>query len=59
MQTGQRPAQNGVSLCFSRIVWGLQPVPSGKKCAHKTKLRGESIAGRYYIKFSEWLIAVQ
>jgi hypothetical protein len=57
------------NLTRVRLIWGkhglywvvrnLRPFPSSKKCAHKNKLREESIACRHYIKFSEWLMAMQ
>jgi len=36
-----------------QIAGNPRPFSTGKKCAHKTKLREEVVAGRPYIKFGE------
>jgi hypothetical protein len=44
---------------FAGVAGNSRSVPSGKKCAHKTKLREEPAARRPYIKCGEGFMTMQ
>jgi hypothetical protein len=42
-----------------QVAGNSRPFSTGKKCAHKNKLREEAVPGRPYIKFGESFMAMQ